>query len=146
VLLRARGASLADPKWTNMGNPTHEPRSFHAQPTYVVGLTDKKKRPYFMLMSDNWVRAGPRGLQDAGYVAAKGCATTSKVEIRSHRVCWQPFLNASQIVTNPDCLRACYPSHRRRRYIWLPLIFHDHSVRLQRLSNWTTDRPLKTAR
>jgi hypothetical protein len=48
-------------------------------------------------MSDNWVRAGPNGLRDAGY-------------------------------------------------IWLPLIFHSHSVRLQRLTNWSTSRPLKTAK
>ena len=80
VLLRADGPSLADPRWRHMGNPTHEPRSYHSQPTFVVQLRDKRARPYFALMSDNWVRAGPRGLRDAGY-------------------------------------------------IWLPLIFHSHSVR-----------------
>jgi len=50
VLLRAAGASLADPQWVNMGNPTHEPRSYHAQPTFVLRLRDRRHRAFFALV------------------------------------------------------------------------------------------------
>ena len=68
VLLRAAGSSLADPQWENMGNPTHEPKSYNLQPTSVLRLSDARGRPYFVLLGDNWKHAGPRGLRDAGYV------------------------------------------------------------------------------
>ena len=58
VLLRARGPSLADPQWASMGNPTHEPRSYHAQPTAVVRLVDQRRRPYFALVAWHLRAAG----------------------------------------------------------------------------------------
>ena len=36
MLFRAEGKTLADPQWVDMGNPTHDGRSFNTQPTYVV--------------------------------------------------------------------------------------------------------------
>jgi hypothetical protein len=52
-------------------NPTiihfqHHHKSFNAQPTFVMSLVDKQRKPYVMLMSDNWLYAGNRGLKDAG--------------------------------------------------------------------------------
>jgi len=54
--------------WLPLGNPTHHPKSYNAQPTFVMTLKDKHAKPYVMLMSDNWLYAGPRGLKDAGYI------------------------------------------------------------------------------
>jgi len=55
--------------WEKLGNPTHHHKSFNAQPTYVVSLTDGHRKPYAMLMSDNWLYAGQaKGLKDAGYI------------------------------------------------------------------------------
>jgi hypothetical protein len=44
----------------------HHHKSFNAQPTFVMQLVDKAGKPYVMLMSDNWLYAGARGLKDAG--------------------------------------------------------------------------------
>ena len=70
--------SLGDPSlsWTDLGNPTRHFRSHNAQPTFVFsaskdhgGLIDKRSgRSYALLMADNWLYAGPRGLRDAGYI------------------------------------------------------------------------------
>eukprot|EP01063_Lacrimia_lanifica_P009889 TRINITY_DN1672_c1_g1_i2.p1 TRINITY_DN1672_c1_g1~~TRINITY_DN1672_c1_g1_i2.p1 ORF type:complete len:345 (+),score=125.76 TRINITY_DN1672_c1_g1_i2:51-1085(+) len=70
MLFRAAGKTLDDPQWVNMGNPTGDKRSFNSQPTYVVRYTpkDASVAPYYIYMADNWVKAGPKGLIDAGYV------------------------------------------------------------------------------
>ena len=70
--------SLDDPSlsWEDLGNPTHHFRSHNAQPTFVFsapahlgGLVDRRSgRPFALLMADNWLYAGPRGLRDAGYI------------------------------------------------------------------------------
>ena len=62
--------------WEDLGNPTHHFRSHNAQPTFVFsapahlgGLIDRRSgRPFALLMADNWLYAGPRGLRDAGYI------------------------------------------------------------------------------
>lgn len=47
---------LGDPglTWVHLGNPTRHPKSFNAQPTFVVTLADRHRKPFLMLMSDNW--------------------------------------------------------------------------------------------
>jgi len=55
MLFRARGKTLDDPQWVNMGNPTGDRKSFNSQPTYVVQYTPKSGSPYFVYMGDNWV-------------------------------------------------------------------------------------------
>lgn len=64
------GCGLGDAglQWRGLGNPTGERSSFNAQPTAAVSLRDAAGRPYVVLMADNWLRAGPRGLPDAGYI------------------------------------------------------------------------------
>ena len=63
------GCSLDEASmWVPLGNPTHHQKSFNAQPTFVMSLLDRHSKPYVMLMSDNWLYAGPRGLKDAGYI------------------------------------------------------------------------------
>jgi len=68
MLFRAAGATLDDPQWVDMGNPTDDPTSFNSQPTYVVSFTPAKGDPYFVYMADNWVHGGPAGLIDASYI------------------------------------------------------------------------------
>ena len=68
MLLRAEGASLDDPKWTNLGNPTGDPTSFNSQPAFVVSVTRAGGEPYFVYLGDNWLHGGEAGLPDAAYV------------------------------------------------------------------------------
>ena len=68
MLFRAAGATLDDPQWVDMGNPTHDSTSFNTQPTYVVSFTPTKGAPYFVYLADNWEHGGPNGLVDASYV------------------------------------------------------------------------------
>lgn len=68
MLLRAAGATLDDPQWVDMGNPTNDKTSFNTQPTFVVSFTPASGAPYFVYMADNWVHGGPAGLVDAAYV------------------------------------------------------------------------------
>jgi len=56
MLFRAEGATLDDPQWVNMGNPTGDKTSFNSQPTYVVQYTPAVGEPYFVYMADDWVR------------------------------------------------------------------------------------------
>jgi len=63
--------SLSDPdiRFERLGNPTAEYSSYNSQPTFVAGpLADHRGQPFLVLLSDNRLRAGPRGLPDAGYV------------------------------------------------------------------------------
>ena len=53
MLFRAAGATLDDPQWIDMGNPTGDPASFNTQPTYVVSFTPVRGNPYFVYMADN---------------------------------------------------------------------------------------------
>jgi len=55
MLFRAAGATLDDPQWVNMGNPTGSDTSFNSQPTYVVEYTPAKGNPYFVYMADDWI-------------------------------------------------------------------------------------------
>lgn len=55
MLFRAAGATLDDPQWVSMGNPTGDKTSFNSQPTYVVQYTPHNGSPYFVYMGDNWV-------------------------------------------------------------------------------------------
>jgi hypothetical protein len=55
-------------EWKHLGNPTRDRTSYNAQPTYTVRALDSTGRPYVMIMCDNWIRAGPSGLKDAGYI------------------------------------------------------------------------------
>lgn len=55
-------------EWKRLGNPTGIYSSFNSQPTFVAPVTDALGNPYLVYLGDNWLRAGPRGLQDAGYV------------------------------------------------------------------------------
>ena len=55
-------------KWDNLGNPTGEHNSFNTQPTFAMNMIDQNGNAYVMIMFDNWLRAGPRGLEDAGYI------------------------------------------------------------------------------
>ena len=48
------GLGDKDLVWVQLGNPTHHPKSFNAQPTFVTTLVDKHQKPFLMLMSDNW--------------------------------------------------------------------------------------------
>jgi hypothetical protein len=78
VVLRARrktgkpcgiGCGLGDSlEWDKFGNPTGEYSSFNTQPTFAISLKDHEGNKYIMVMFDNWLRAGPRGLRDAGYI------------------------------------------------------------------------------
>jgi len=56
MLFRAEGATLDDPQWVDMGNPTGDKTSFNSQPTYVVQYTPAVGEPYFVYMADDWVR------------------------------------------------------------------------------------------
>jgi len=67
MLFRAAGATLDDPQWVNMGNPTRDATSFNSQPTYVVSFMPASGDAYFVYMADNWVHGGPAGLIDASY-------------------------------------------------------------------------------
>jgi hypothetical protein len=68
MLYRASGKDLSDPRWVDLGNPTHDEFSYNTQPTYVVPYTTKKGETYFIYMADNWIHAGWRGLLEASYV------------------------------------------------------------------------------
>ena len=78
VLLKARrtsgkscgfGCGLSESlEWENLGNPTGEHNSFNTQPTFAINMINRDGNNYVMLMFDNWLRAGPRGLEDAGYI------------------------------------------------------------------------------
>lgn len=68
MLFRSDGPDLSDPRWVNLGNPTHNNTSFNTQPAYVVPFTTKTGLQYHIYMGDNWVHGGPRGLIDASYV------------------------------------------------------------------------------
>ena len=64
-----RGCTLSPSvKWEKLGNPTDTYNSYNQQPTFIMNVLDKNNRPFLVLMSDNWLHAGPRGLPDAGYV------------------------------------------------------------------------------
>ncbi len=68
ALYRAAGATLDDPQWVDMGNPTGSATSFNSQPTFVVQVTDDQGKSYPIYMADNWVHGGPEGLIDAAYI------------------------------------------------------------------------------
>ena len=68
MLFRAAGATLDDPQWVDMGNPTGDATSFNTQPTYVITAVDAKGDSYFIYLADNWIHGGPQGLTDAAYV------------------------------------------------------------------------------
>lgn len=65
----AAKCTLDDPGlgWERLGNPTGEHASFNMQPTFSTVVKDATGERFVVLMSDNWLRAGPRGLADAGY-------------------------------------------------------------------------------
>jgi len=61
----AAKCTLDDPGlgWERLGNPTGEHASFNMQPTYATTARDAQGN----WLRDNWLRAGPHGLPDAGY-------------------------------------------------------------------------------
>ena len=61
------GASLADPQWERVGNPTGSSSSFNTQPAYVVRSVDSFGKPFFVYLGDNWIHASGGGLENAGY-------------------------------------------------------------------------------
>jgi len=105
-LFRAEGATLDDPQWVDMGNPTGDPTSFNTQPTYVVQFMPTSGDPYFVYMADNWVHGGPDGLIDASYVWLPLEFHSHSVTLRNTTV-WDlddPFatvLQKSKIVDTP---------------------------------------------
>lgn len=73
MLLRAKGATLDDPRWEDLGNPTGHPTSFNSQPTFVVQITPAMGQPYWMYMGDDWLYCSDANgteaqLRDACYV------------------------------------------------------------------------------
>ena len=131
MLFRAAGATLDDPRWVNMGNPTHDATSFNSQPTYVVSFTPSSGSPYFVYMADNWVRRSAN-------IRNRPPRQTFSSVLLPRRLSHLCARRQPQVHGGPKGLIDA-------AYVWLPLHFGTHDVTLERREEWDLDKPFGQA-
>mmetsp|Transcript_6711 Transcript_6711/g.20136 ORF Transcript_6711/g.20136 Transcript_6711/m.20136 type:complete len:239 (-) Transcript_6711:385-1101(-) len=138
MLFRAAGATLDDPQWVNMGNPTRDATSFNSQPTYVVSFMPASGDAYFVYMADNC--APLREKLVAWPLSSLFSPRGSAAPPREGPALMSALVDSDPCVVPPG-VHGGPAGLIDASYAWLPLQFGEHEVTLERRETWDLDDP-----